>query len=182
MKMIKENWKGAATASFFFLCGLLAIEFENLVGYFAEEGIEEYEIYTQLEELDLFAQTSGIIGHKIENGKIYLRYRTCNPPNHPAIGEYHYQAYINGVPTNSIPNRSEFEGYNIKDWWIEEYCTKGWWGETGFDLPKRKMDEYYIRVVWKWRIRANDVDVPTHHTIMEYYAHVEDSTNTNLGN
>ena len=146
------------------LGGLVLTFSEAIVEYIAEETAEEREYREQMEAYDEFLSSSGIIDAKIIDGKIYLKYKTCNVPDKP-LGDYKYIAYINGVPSEEFPSKG---WYNANDWQKPAYCTEGWWGNKGWDIPDHAGPPFEIRVAWEWRMRIADRDAPTYHTVMEF--------------
>ena len=90
---------------------------------------DDYILKKHHNEVQLFGDTSAIIDHRFEDGKLYLKYRTCNPPIDTP--EYYYEVWIDG--TLVFHSQSVAPHFSINSWFQPLYCTEGWWGKKGFE-------------------------------------------------
>ena len=165
MTWLKNKAVAGLTLAAAVLGGLAVTFSDRIVEYIADETLEEREYREQAEAYDSFMESSSVVDAKVVDGKIYLRYKTCNIPPKP-LGDYRYRVYINGVPSPELPDDGSW--YNANDWQKPIYCTEGWWGNRGWVIPDHAGPPFEIRVIWEWRMRINDRDAPTYHTVMEY--------------
>ena len=166
MTWLKNKMVAALVAAAVALGGLFVTFGDTLVEYFAGELAETHEAQAQIKGIKFFEEKSRILDYKIDEGRIYFKYKTCWLSELGAIGDYRYRTYINGVPSPEIPIAPEW--YNIGDWQEPSYCTEGWWGNRGWELPEHGGRHYKIRQVWQWRIMVNERDIATEHTVMEF--------------
>ena len=65
------------------------------------------------------------------DGKVRLKYKTCNPPID--VPMYYYTDWKNGLPVpgfNRIPDNGH---YDTNTWFTPIQCTEGWLGAQEFD-------------------------------------------------
>lgn len=117
----------------------------------------DYILIKHHNQVELFNETSAIIDHRFEDGKLYLKYKTCNPPTETP--DYYYEVWIDGKPV--FHSQSVAPHFSINSWFKPLYCTEGWWGNKGFDGAEVG-DE--VSIVWHWMLDDGSYD----ETIMRY--------------
>ena len=103
----------------------------------------DYNLSTHSVEVQKFEDESGIIDHRFDGDKLYLKYKTCHPPT--ATPEYYYVVWIDGVPVGD--RRPAAGHYSITSWFQPIQCTEGWWGKIGFEGADLGSN---IVVTWYW--------------------------------
>ena len=121
-------WSGiiAVLSTLFFLVGGSNATKKAYVDY-----IEWSQTHRDHAEVRAFDQSSGIIGHTLVNGKVRLKYKTCNPPIDAPF--CYYTVWKNGLPVegfNRVPDSGHFD---INSWFQPIQCTEGWLGSHEFD-------------------------------------------------
>lgn len=123
------------------------------------EGVwDKYILGSHTNQVHLFAESSSIIDHRFdEDGVLYLKYRTCNPPSETP--EYYYSVWIDGNPV--FHSQSVAPHFSINTWFKPIFCTEGWWGNKGFEGAKVG-DEVVVN--WHWLLDDGSYE----ETIMKY--------------
>ena len=121
-------WGGvmAVLTTIFTLAGGFNVTKKAYIDY-----VEWSNTHRDHEEVRAFDQSSGIIGHVLIDGKVRLKYQTCNPPIDAP--KYYYTVWKNGLPVpgfNRIPDSGH---YDINTWFHPLQCTEGWLGQQEFD-------------------------------------------------
>ena len=130
MNMMKKLgiWSGitAVLSTLFFLVGGWNATKKAYIDY-----VEWSQTHRDHEEVRAFDQSSGIIGHTLIDGKVRLKYKTCNPPVDAPF--YYYTVWRNGLPVEGF-NRTPTSGhFDINSWFQPIQCTEGWLGSHEFD-------------------------------------------------
>ena len=124
----------------------------------AKDFYKDYILSDHISEIQMFSSSSSIIDHRFdEEGLLYLKYKTCNPPIETP--DYYYTIWIDGkVVFNS---QSIAPHFSINSWFKPLFCTEGWWGNKGFEGAINGSE---VVINWHWLID----DGSYQETIMRY--------------
>ena len=93
--------------------------------------VEFRQTHRDHEEVRVFGESSAIIGHTLIDGKVRLKYQTCNPPVDAPM--YYYSVWRNGIPVPGFNKVPESGHYDINQWFEPIFCTEGFLGRQEFD-------------------------------------------------
>lgn len=134
----------------------------TVIGFFGVEGSlglwEKFQVLDHSHAVELFGRTSAIIDHRFdENGTLFLKYKTCNPP--AETPEYYYSVWIDNEL--KFHSQSVAPHFSINTWFQPIFCTEGWWGVKGFEGAEAGD---MVVVNWHWQLD----DGSYQETIMRY--------------
>ena len=138
--MIKRWWKSFTIATI--ISGLVVF---GDVYEFARDLWFDYNLSTHSVEVQKFEDESAIIDHRFQDGKLYLKYKTCYPPLETP--EYYYIVWIDGIARGD--RRPANGHFSIDSWFKPIQCTEGWWGQIGFDGADLGSE---VVVTWYWKL------------------------------
>ena len=137
-----KNWK--KTLSWTTVAGVLTgfVLFADGVEK-AQDWYSEFILKDHISGVAHFSSSSSIIDHRFDDGILYLKYRTCNPP--VETPDYYYSVWIGGELL--FHSQSVADHFSINAWFKPLYCTEGWWGNKGFEGAEPG-DEVVVH--WHW--------------------------------
>lgn len=139
MEMFKKWWKQITIAG---IIGALVVVGDAFG--FVSDLYARWTLSAHSHEVQLFEDTSAILDHRFDSdGKLYLKYQTCNPPIDTP--DYYYVVWIDGLPHGE--RRPAAGHFSINSWFKPLFCTEGWWGQIGFEGAHENSE---VVVTWYW--------------------------------